>query len=262
MNVPFKPSFLELSQFESMPLESFFNVKDPLAAKREEFKFLVPLEKISSLLEVFAKTHFLSTYGNESLQNYHNLYFDTPNFLCFKHHRQGKFNRLKVRVRTYVSSTKESFLEIKRKVKGRSTEKNRIEAQAPYTHQFHLDFFKQKLEKHAIEADQLEPVLEVSYQRLFLISKDFSQRVSLDFNIEAKDLEGHTVQLAPDFAVLEIKDRHRPKELLQKLKVLRVQPGAFSKYCLALCLLKPGLAVNAWKQLLKRVNPATSHVGI
>lgn len=222
-----------LSKMKTRPLEEVLRVRDGLLFKRREFKFLLPESLVEQVLQDLSEEFEVSHSDRGFLRTYKTTYYDTPDLASFKAHRQGKYNRQKWRMRDYED---QKILECKIKVKGRFTEKKRWEltwTPLPKNHQEQV---------------------EISYKRLFLISKKDQRRITIDIDLRARCLQNRKeVDLLPGHAILEIKSRHNPHDLLRFFRQkYGLQAQSLSKYCLAICKLRD-VKGNRWKQLLKPI---------
>lgn len=238
-----------LQSMDSLPIEDFFKRKDPLASSRKEYKFIIPHEKLPQVLEFLAQDFVYTTCGGKAFHHYQTHYFDTPEKLFFKRHRQGKFNRIKVRIREYQTGEVERFVECKKKIKGIHTEKHRQKFQD----QLDARFIQEHLEPYGAHVQHLQQQLTLDYKRLFLLSKDFRRRVTIDSNIEATNLDGETKELLSQYVILEVKEKGLAKDIHQYLRREHgIRPQSFSKYCVGLALMNPQLKANRWKPVFKK----------
>jgi hypothetical protein len=227
-----------------LQLSDYLKRKDQLFDKRQEYKFLVPIKHLNELVDYLSKDFFLVKRGESSSSLYSTRYFDTENFHFFNQHRKGKYNRLKVRMRSYVDN--EAFLECKRKVKGLIVKKRRENLKKLEGH-----FLHEELEKEGKSLEDLVNRVDISYLRIFFVSKDYKRRVTIDYDIRYEHQNQKGI-LTKDYVILEVKQQGYPKDLAKFLvKNFKVREGNFSKYCLTVCKVKPDLKINKWKQILK-----------
>lgn len=240
--------------FEKKDIFEIIKQKDPLTKKRKEYKFLVRKELLQEIATKFVYDYYCCVHSGTFLFEYENIYFDTDDFIFFNKHRVGKPNRLKVRIRKYKSGDKKSFLEIKRKVKGVFSEKERIliEETSEKNDEKIIEKASEKLKSLNISFSKLSRKLTTNYSRIFLISKDNKRRITFDIDLKAKDTENNEKKLFSQYGILEIKDENTPKDIMQFLmKNFKIRKTGFSKYCISLCALSPNQKNNKWKQILK-----------
>lgn len=246
-----------LVRIEKLDLNEYIKRKDKLAASRKEYKFLIPREDLSVVLDFLVDDFYLCVNGdgNKMIHTYKNHYFDTDDYKFFKMHRQGKYNRLKVRIREYKSQSKDRFLECKRKVKGIRTIKDREMISDMEVFSLDQEHVREPLAKYDIHPNELEEKITMLYHRLFFVAKDHSMRLTIDFNIKSSNKHGKQVDLVPDYCILEVKSASYPKRIVKFMKdKLKVRETGFSKYCVSVCMLEDTVKKNKWKQVLKLNN--------
>lgn len=259
-------------RMESIPLETFFGKKDSLATSRKEYKFLVPIEHLRHLIDFLADDfYYCKGSGGDYAFQYKSMYFDTKDYLFFKHHRQGRFNRIKIRTREYQNKIFDTFIECKIKVSGTKTHKKRSKINVL---EYGLDheFIHKSLAEYGLKTSDLTNRTHIRYTRVFLSSKDFSKRITIDFDVFAKGegkcegcgvnssgcdaggvLCAQEVPIIPKYFILEIKEKGRSHEIIKFLRTqYHVHETGFSKYCVSLCALHKHLKVNKWKQIFKK----------
>lgn len=245
------------NNFEKIPVSEMLKNKDPLAKKRKEFKFIFRVENLRKIADFLSDDFLCLSHISGLSFSYENYYFDTDDFFFFNKHRCGKPNRLKVRIRNYKSGDQKSFLECKMKIKGIYTEKERFLFKDSLFEIEKMDTFKdpkfQKiLQNFKINRENLSQKISTSYDRIFLVSKDFKRRITFDTGLNARSQNDTEISLFKDFVIMEIKDEKTPKNIMQFLqKNLKIRQTKFSKYCISLCALNPEFKRNKWKQILK-----------
>lgn len=99
------------------------NKEDSLFLSRTDYKFIIPLNLITDTINYLKKDFFCHKYKENCIFQYHNIYFDTDDFKFFNLHRQGKYNRIKIRVRNYKTGKKIAILSAKKSTKVKKQEK-------------------------------------------------------------------------------------------------------------------------------------------
>ena len=110
-----------LKNFQKCSLSDMDRVK---LMNRVDTKFVLSKESLFEILPNLFNDYLCLEINGQSLLSYKNQYFDDEDFSCFQDHHRKIPNRFKVRIRKYLD-THVSFLEIKKKIKGR-TNKSRI----------------------------------------------------------------------------------------------------------------------------------------
>ncbi len=228
---------------------------DLLFLSRQDYKFLVPLQHLEGILKFLAEDYYCKSYNDECVFKYHNTYFDTEDYKFFNLHRQGKYKRIKIRVRDYKNGKKSKFIECKRKERGFLTTKRRQEIASDTDFEDALDqsIVREDLAPYGLEAGDLSRLTHTVYDRISLRSKDGRTRISLDFNLESGEEGVGLRPIVSDHLILEVKSNDYPKDIIAFLRSkFKVREANFSKYCVSLCVLNPELRRNKWKQVVKR----------
>ncbi|MBI4235484.1 VTC domain-containing protein [Candidatus Peregrinibacteria bacterium] len=241
-----------VKNLQTLALQDFFKKRDPLSSSRKEYKFLIPMETLPEIIKFLKKDFLAITDKSNYIHKYLTFYYDTPDYKFFHLHRQGKYNRIKIRIREYQTLMCNSFIECKRKIKGKKTKKYRVKITNQDKDVLNQNFIKKNLARHNLTKDNLKNTLQIGYSRIFLLAKDFSKRLSLDFNLKARNEKNEKINIMPKHVILEIKAKTVPKKIITYLKrEHKIRQSGFSKYCIGLCLLNKELKSNKWKQVLK-----------
>jgi hypothetical protein len=178
------------------------------------------------------------------LATYKSLYFDTPDLRCYHDHRRGKRLRQKVRIRHYPERTL-SFLEIKTKVSEAMTDQLRQplafgEERLGPAERAHL------AQLVNLDVETLHPVMRIDFRRLSLVGLDTAERVTIDCELVATDLDGHRAWSGGDRVVVEVKQSpfcvRTP--VMRALHAGHFREQAMSKYTIATALIRPELPRN------------------
>lgn len=242
----------EVTQIENL-IQSF----DPIALTdldkvklldRQDTKYTIHIKLLNTILQKVKPYYFALNISSKQLMEYETLYFDTPNFEMYTKHHNGQLNRYKVRYRRYVDSN-QSFLEIKFKNNKKRTIKTRLfdTTNYPNISAAGAEFIK---ENTPFEAPQLAPNVWVLYKRMTLVSKDLTERVTIDIDLVFKDYDQANKNTYWDnIAIIEIKqDRtSRTSKMLQLLRNEKIPAVGISKYCIGTVFTKNEVKKNAFK---------------
>lgn len=235
-----------LENFDPIYLEEMDQVK---LMNRVDTKFAIAAGEFPKLLKQLEADYFSLEIKGTRLPFYKSLYFDTEDFNMYHDHHNGSGNRYKVRIRNYTESGI-YFLEIKHKFKGR-TDKKRIKI-----NDFELELSP---ESKAFINDRiprnytLHPTLWNSFNRITLVNKDFSERLTLDLNLH---FEWENEQIDnPQLVIAELKQERvdRQSPFFKLMKSAYIRPYRISKYCIGTCEMyseKKGLKYNMFKPKL------------
>jgi hypothetical protein len=238
---PFSP--VRLDELENVQLMNRIDKKYVFSAARLQY-FLSRLYGGYNVLEIDNLRSF----------SYATTYFDTDDFLFFKHQVTGKLERNKVRHRLYENSGA-AFLEVKRRTNTNRTIKWRIEAENKAGLKISGSSGEFVSGLITVNPDQLMPVLLNNFNRITLVNSGFSERVTIDYNISFTDTNSSKAEF-PYLAIVEIKkEDHTSRSIVENiLKEMSVRPTGFSKYCVGSAVVKEMPRKNILKQKLLMIN--------
>lgn len=242
-------------EFGSISLKGLEEAKAGLLI-REESKHLMTLEQCLNLLAVLTHSYMVLEVNDSRITRYETLYYDTPSFLTFLQHHNGKGNRYKLRIRRYDSS-KETYLEVKKKTSKGTTEKSRIKTRWTTTG-FSPDQ-KEFLESaFPYDSHEFSPVIQTTYDRLTLVSNELPERITFDSNISF--LSGQEKRTYPHLVIVEIKHEKgcRSSPALTAIHARGIKKRGFSKYCIGVSLLYDWVKHNRFKPHLLFLSKLTA----
>lgn len=188
--------------------------------------------------------------------HYESLYLDTPDLKFYNDHQRNRAKRHKIRFRRYVNQGSHYF-EIKTKNgKGRSS-KMRI----PTNSDFNLltSALKDIVRVHAgTDPDSLSPSLQVAVNRITLLHKDGSEKVTLDFNVQFSS--GDKIKKLNDLVIAEVKQIkfNSNSDFFKIQKQLGIYPLSISKYCVGVASLNNTVKTNRFKSSLIKIQKITN----
>ncbi len=238
----------QLNKFESVTLKQLDSVK---LQNRIDTKYILSKAQLVLLLEGIIEEQFVLEIDNTRVFNYKTIYFDTPDFQFYKDHHNGCVNRIKVRSREYVES-KLSFYEIKRKLFGTRTDKQRKIIPAIYQEVPLADY--NLIQYKRLNNKPIEKKLTNHFKRITLTNKKFTERITIDLEI-GFDNGKKQIQLS-ELVVIEVKQGKADvfSNTIQMLKKLRVHESSFSKYVIGVSLLEETIKHNNFKPILLKLN--------
>jgi hypothetical protein len=230
---------------------------------RVEVKYLLPAALLPDLAAALLPNYRVLTIDGRRLNHYRTLYFDTPDLAMYHRHHMGARVRYKVRSRQYVESAL-TFLEVKHKTGAQHTVKSRLATPTLITgiNRCALAFLADKCPYAALE---LVPALWNTYTRVTLASSTHCERVTLDLDL-AFAWGGRKLGL-PALVVAEVKRSgpHHASDFIALMRALGVRKSSFSKYCVGVSLLYPGVKHNRFHRarrtlaLLQGAPPGALH---
>lgn len=241
-------SFDLYSGFEPISLDEMNKVK---LLDRMDRKFMFHVSHLNDILAMAGEHFFILEISGKRFARYETTYYDTPGFDMYTRHHNGKLNRYKVRFRSYVDSNL-NFFEIKFKSNKGRTIKSRIKLP---DNKWSLEGETGRLlEKKTIyKASDLTPALQVNYNRITLVNKNMTERLTIDFglNYECGDKRAEL----PSLIIAEVKqDRSGSSEFITIMQQMRIKPASMSKYCLGIASTVNNVKLNNFKQKVRYVN--------
>jgi len=233
--------------YESITLSWLEDTKAQLMT-RVESKHVMTLAQCRNLVQSLGGSYRILEIQGKRIGRYETMYYDTPEFLSYYQHHNGKANRYKLRFRHYDASD-ETFLEVKKKDNKGETEKNRMK-----TCGFASGFLPAQVEflRSVLPYDcrSFIPVIRTIYNRITLVSTNSAERITFDTDLAFDN--GTRVIAYPDLVIGEIKYEKGTKNspALHALHEMGIRKRGFSKYCIGVSLLYDWLKHNRFKENL------------
>lgn len=237
-----------LARFEKRSLKDISSVS---LLNRVDNKYTLSREMLETLLERLEESHAVVEIDELRLLPYKTLYYDTEDLRCYRHHHNGRRNRFKFRTREYLSSSL-VFNEIKRKSNVGKTFKSRIR-RSLFTHEMDQRFRSFAGEISGEERSYL-PQLFVEYNRITLVDKGFTERLTIDTDLRVTDYrDPERSRTFRNLVIVESKRERgvRSSPSMDTLRELRCKPRGFSKYCVGIALLREDVKKNLFKEYLR-----------
>lgn len=254
-----------ISKFQPISLDEMGGIR---LMNRTDTKFVTSIDKLVQLLQMAGDEYRVQEIDGKRNMSYATVYYDSKDYTFYNAHHDGHVGRQKVRVRSYVDSHL-SFLEVKTKDNHGKTHKSRIAAMnlplyveaaqmlgmkpvfGLQNDRKAMDFLRENLQ---IDPRLLEQKIENKFQRITLVNKAKTERLTIDTNLEFHNLATGMKCSLPQFAIIELKrDGLKPSPVLSMLRELRIHPSGFSKYCIGEALTNPSLRINRMKPRLMQL---------
>ena len=246
-----------LRSMTSISLEEMSAVK---LMNRVDSKFPMNRETLLRMASRWGEHFYVQEHEGQRIARYRSLYFDTPDAITYTMHHNRRLRRQKIRQRIYVDSNI-AFLEIKNKKNTGRTKKKRIPIPVEqwgeiYSTPESSDFIREKV---WVTDQPLAPRLENAFQRITLVNKAKTERVTIDFGIRFHNwLSGCEADVS-DLVIVEVKqDGSLPSKFKDFLRDARVKRKGLSKYCLGMLLTDEHLKYNRFKNKVRYVNKLTN----
>ena len=242
-----------ISDYTSISLSDMENVK---LMNRTDTKFVFHFHKLPKLLKRLQEYYSVLEINGHRKHTYKSLYFDTNDRKFYHDHHNNRVNRNKVRFREYVD-TGGIFLEIKSKNNKGRTIKKRKEVENISTT---LSSEEQGYINQIIgEQVDVKPKQWINFTRITFVHKKRKERVTIDINLDFKDIVKEKGDLK-EIIIAEVKqDRmSRSSDFIRIAKEMSIFPFRLSKYCMSTIHLEPAIKKNRFKKKVLFINKLKS----
>ncbi len=214
---------------------------------RTDRKYLANKNLLLKFLELTKSEYSVLVASDSPVSVYSTTYWDTEDHRFYTLHHDGRRPRTKVRVRTYID-TETTFLEVKNKDNHNKTRKSRVRLASP--EEMNSDDEEMFLEeKAAISLGDIHPCLRNRFSRLTLVNKAFTERLTIDFDVNFSNLETKREAELGNIVIMELKRSGKSDSpAFDALIKLRIKPQGFSKYCIGTYLTNLGVKHNKFKK--------------
>lgn len=240
-----------LNFLKSMKSISLAEMDSVALLNRIDNKYVLNEEQLALIVDSIAENYFVLEIDGHRVFTYENNYFDTKDLRFYYDHHNGYVNRIKVRSRKYLE-TNSSFFEIKKKEKVDRTNKIRVSLDDILTE---LDNEKSQTVRSFSRKnlDDLCVILNNRFNRVTFINKNFTERMTLDFNIQFSD--NRKIKEFNKFYVLEIKQSKSSSRspITEQLKKNNIREQSFSKYIFGVLSLNKSVRRNNFLPILKNI---------
>lgn len=242
-----------LNTFDTISLEEMDSVK---LLNRVDVKYVFRSDQLAEMLCQLCHCYRVLSISGKRASLYETHYFDTAELEMYLNHHNGKLNRHKVRFRKYVDSGI-SFFEIKFKTNKSRTIKHRIKLRdSIYKITGENEDMLQR--ETGYPANALTEALEVDYSRITLVSKNFSERLTIDIGLKYKFHQ--QVSSFPNLVIAEVKqERTSGSPFINLMQENHIHPLSISKYCIGIASMNTEIKINRFKSKLLHVNKLCEH---
>lgn len=249
------PIHKALSLYKSIQLESLGKLK---LFNRVDRKFVFCVHDLTHIIEQLCDDYYVVSINEKFISNYKTQYYDTPDFAMYTQHHNGKLNRYKVRLRTYLDSDIH-FFELKYKNNIGRTYKSRIEVDnSMMDNDKEIEVFLDENSPFSIK--NLLPSLMVDYQRITLVNKRMTERLTIDINLSfSTNFQNNS--LYNNIVIAELKqDKSSDSPFIDIMNDLRIKQTSLSKYCLGMASLNKMIKINNYKDKIRYVDKFQSKI--
>jgi hypothetical protein len=250
MNTPINET---LEKMQTITLGEMGNIR---LMDRIDSKYAAPASLLPQLLEEMLLSFRVQVSNGARVAPYCTQYLDTPDLKMFLMHQNGKLNRQKIRIRSYVDSNL-SFLEVKNKSNKGRTSKKRVPVGLSSLYSIReLKEETQFLEENALfDIRILEPALANNFQRMTFVNNKATERITIDTHLFFLNHRTGNTQSLDKLMIIELKqDGWQRSDFRDILNRFRIKKTAFSKYCMGTVLTDSSVKYNRFKSKLITIN--------
>lgn len=207
--------------------------------RRVDNKYAVERQAFIELAGGLGDTHEVLEIDGRRMFAYRTTYFDTPDLRCFSDHVDGRLPRFKARTRLYQDSNQCVF-EVKLKNSDDETDKRQIDHPAPDSERM-TDATRRCLAE-ALRGSgldtpgELERKLHTAFERITLVARDGSQRLTCDLGVRLSGSDQRSVRLRSNLVLVETKTERGDSPADRVLREMGLQPISLSKYRVGMSL--------------------------
>lgn len=233
---------------ETLPPITLEQMESIKLMNRLDTKYVATKRQLIDLLQMVQGKYFVQTIGTTTICPYRTTYFDTDTHTMYLMHHNKWAKRVKVRVRTYLTSGDLTFLEVKNKNNHGRTKKKRIQVPSLETAQQTEGASELVMKKAKMPFDSMHMVVQNLFDRITLVNNAKTERLTIDFNIHFHNFETNNDADSDQLVIIELKrDGNVYSPICSLLRDLHIHPTGFSKCCIGMVWTDPGLKQNNFK---------------
>ncbi len=228
---------------------------------RLDTKYVASKRQLVELLKLVQGKYYVQQINGDRISPYRTTYLDTDEHVMYMLHHNRRARRVKVRVRTYLSSGDLTFLEVKNKNNHSRTKKKRVQVSS-LEEGMKSDAAAELVMKRAgLALSDLHPVVQNHFERITLVNYGKTERLTIDFNVQFHNLETGNDRDTGNIVIIELKrDGNVFSPVCSLLRDIHVHPTGFSKCCIGMAMTDSTLKQNNFKLKLKQLEKINSYV--
>ena len=231
--------FDRINDYSAVSLEEIKAIK---LMNRVDTKYVVAAETMTRILDELVDDYSVLEIASQRFGKYRTKYYDTVDFSMYHAHVTTRNPRYKVRKRSY-SQNGMKFLEVKHKRPNGRTSKIRL----PQENETGLDG-KFVANHSPFCADELYPVLFNDFNRITLVNRERTERVTIDFDLQFHTIDNVATPVFKNVAIVELKQDKKTESVISKrLKHENIHPNGISKYCVGILLTNNNISYKMYK---------------
>lgn len=248
-------SSIPVDKFQTISLEDLNDRAAMLT--RLDNKYVVTHDILWSILSQLSDSFDVLEIQGERRFLYRTTYFDDDQKNAFLQHHNGRRQRIKVRLRQYVSANF-CYLEAKIKdIRGATVKRRqKIEVDDPLSVRRAAQIFESNMHSEFYDKNvynELNEALSMEYFRTTLVAKQGGERFTIDQNIQFISSTG-IYRVSDDVFIVETKSRNGNGLVDSVLRRFHQHSlNKCSKYCLGLCLTGSAPKINNFKPIIKKL---------
>lgn len=237
-----------LQKFDTISLDGMSRVR---LMNRTDTKYVTTVSMLVRLLEMALGEYRVQEIGGMLNMPYRTCYFDTADCDMYNQHERGRKARQKIRLREYEHSGV-SFLEIKDKNNRGRTNKKRIPAAG--TEKTLISYSDFILTHSHYFPENLAPKVRNNFHRITMVNNLQTERLTIDTELYFhNETTGNECSL-DGLVIIELKrDGNTYSPAGEMLRLLRIQPAGFSKYCMGMAFTNTLIRKNRLKPMMRIV---------
>lgn len=209
--------------------------------KRFDRKYLIPADRIVSLLNSSRTNLLLLQIDGRQSSHYRSSYLDSAEYALYRDAAHKRRLRYKLRIREYRESD-QSFIEMKSNGLRGANSKSRM----PFSGDIARDI-SSLTNMDELDAQSYSISALTEYERITLVASDRSMRITIDFDLGAGG-PGGIEDIQRDWVIVEVKSAEKSNLFERELWLFGFRPMKFSKYAFALHVAHPDLPSNKWSK--------------
>lgn len=251
-----------LKRFAPISLDEMTGIQ---LMNRTDTKFVTDRASLVRLLGMASGEYRVQEIDGRRVARYYTVYFDTPTCEMFAAHQNGRRQRQKLRIRSYVDSGL-NFLEVKTKNNHGRTKKKRmtmdefdpIHPQRDISFRLDTDTYREYggfLENNLrYDPCRMTEQIENRFSRITLVNMAKTERLTIDTDLRFHNIAtGIGIDMG-DIVIIELKrDGLACSPILDMLRRMRIKPMGFSKYCIGSALTNKALKQNRLKPRIHQI---------
>ncbi len=242
------------SMLDTLPPITLEQMESIKLMNRLDTKYVATKRQLIELLKLAVGKYYVQTIGQTTICPYRTTYFDTPEHTMYMMHHNRRARRVKVRVRTYLTSGDLTFLEVKNKNNHGRTKKKRIQVPSLET-AMQAEGVSELVQKKAhMPFESMHQVVQNIFDRITLVNTAKTERLTIDFNIRFHNFETGRDADSDQLVIIELKrDGNVYSPICSLLRDLHIHPTGFSKCCIGMVWTDPDIKQNNFKAKIRKL---------